>query len=166
VLTGVAALIAVSVLALALAGPARRIRICRRSYPPGALAESSWGDFSRAVLARPSVLLQWLRIPVLAGLAIGLITITRQRVRRKCRSDVEGDDREHLGVVVEATPIAIIVLDDRGHIALANEHAQLMFGYSADELRDRDVALLVPSGFAPNTSRFAASIRARPRAGR
>ncbi len=60
---------------------------------------------------------------------------------------MEGDDREHLGVVVEATPIAIIVLDDRGHIALANEHAQLMFGYSADELRDRDVALLVPERF-------------------
>ena len=53
---------------------------------------------------------------------------------------MEGDDREHLGVVVEATPIAIIVLDDRGHIALANEHAQLMFGYSADELRDREAS--------------------------
>jgi hypothetical protein len=78
VLTGVAALIAVSVLALALAGAGPPdTHFVARSYPPGALAESSWGDFSRAVLARPSVLLQWLRIPVLAGLAIGLITITR-----------------------------------------------------------------------------------------
>jgi hypothetical protein len=41
------------------------------------LAENSWGDFSRAVLARPSLLLQWLRLPVLAGLALGLVAVTR-----------------------------------------------------------------------------------------
>ena len=47
------------------------------SSTPGTLAESSWGDFSRAVLARPSLLLQWLRLPVLAGLALGLFAVTR-----------------------------------------------------------------------------------------
>jgi hypothetical protein len=78
ILTTIAALIALSVLALALAGfgPGNTDFVAR-AYPPGALAESSWGGFSRAVLARPSLLLQWLRIPVLAGLALGLYAIAK-----------------------------------------------------------------------------------------
>jgi hypothetical protein len=44
-------------------------------YPPGALAEASWGDFSRAALMRPSFLMQWLRVPTLAGLGCGLAAI-------------------------------------------------------------------------------------------
>ena len=46
-----------------------------RAYPPNALAELSWGDFSRVALARPSVMMQWLRIPTMAGLACGLLSI-------------------------------------------------------------------------------------------
>jgi hypothetical protein len=46
-----------------------------RTYPPNALAELSWGDFSRVALARPSVMMQWLRIPTMAGLACGLLAI-------------------------------------------------------------------------------------------
>jgi hypothetical protein len=78
VLTGVAGLIAVSVLALAWAGfgPGDTHYVAH-AYPPDALAEQSWGDFSRAVLARPSLLLQWLRVPVLVGLGLGLFAITR-----------------------------------------------------------------------------------------
>jgi hypothetical protein len=78
VLTVIAAFIAISVLALALAGfGPGPTPFAAHVYPPDALAERSWGDFSRAVLARPSVLLQWLRIPILAGLAMGLVAITR-----------------------------------------------------------------------------------------
>ncbi len=77
VLTAIAGVIAVSVLALALAGfGPHDTPFIAHAYPPGALAENSWGDFSREVLARPSLLLQWLRIPVLTGLAIGLLAIT------------------------------------------------------------------------------------------
>jgi hypothetical protein len=78
VLTGIAAVIAVSVLALAFAGfGPGETHFVARAYPPDGLAENSWGDFSRAVLARPSLLLQWLRLPVLAGLALGLVAVTR-----------------------------------------------------------------------------------------
>jgi hypothetical protein len=78
VLTVIAAVIAVSVLALALdgMGPGTAQYVVR-SYPPGALAEQSWGDFSRAELARQSILMQWLRVPVLVGLALGLLAVTR-----------------------------------------------------------------------------------------
>ena len=32
------------------------------AYPPGALAEATWGDFSRSTLMRPSLMMQWLRV--------------------------------------------------------------------------------------------------------
>jgi hypothetical protein len=46
-----------------------------RAYPPDALAELSWGEFSRTVLMRPSLMMQWLRVPTLAGLACGLAAV-------------------------------------------------------------------------------------------
>jgi hypothetical protein len=78
VLTAVAMGIALSVLALALAGfGPGEVPFVAQAYPPGALAEVSWSAFSRAALARPSVLMQWLRVPVLVGLALGLTALTR-----------------------------------------------------------------------------------------
>lgn len=71
-----AAAIVFSLLALATLGfgPAEA-HFVARVYPPGALAETSWGDFSREALMRPSILMHWLRIPTLGGLACGLIAI-------------------------------------------------------------------------------------------
>jgi hypothetical protein len=73
-----AALIGFSLLALALAGlgppPAHFVP---HAYPPGALAEASWGDFSRSTLMRPSLMMQWLRVPTLLGIACGLAAIVR-----------------------------------------------------------------------------------------
>ena len=76
VLTISSAAICLSVLAFAYLGlgPAEAHFIAH-SYPPNALAESSWGDFSRAALMRPSLLMQWLRLPTLAGLGCGLAAI-------------------------------------------------------------------------------------------
>ncbi|MDB5095113.1 MAG: hypothetical protein JWO85_3214 [Candidatus Eremiobacteraeota bacterium] len=78
VLTLVAAGLGLSLLALALLGfgPAPN-QFTAHTYPPDALAEASWGDFSRAALMRPSLLMQWLRLPTLAGLACGLVAIVR-----------------------------------------------------------------------------------------
>jgi hypothetical protein len=78
VLTGIAAVLAISLLVLALAGLGPpTVHFVARSFPPNALAENSWGDFSRVALARPSLLLQWLRLPTLVGLALGLFAMTR-----------------------------------------------------------------------------------------
>jgi hypothetical protein len=71
-----AAAIGVSLLALAVAGfGPTEAHFVARAYPPNALAELSWGDFSRVALARPSLMMQWLRIPTMAGLACGLTAI-------------------------------------------------------------------------------------------
>jgi hypothetical protein len=78
VLAAVAALIGFSLLAFAYLGlgPAT-IHFVGHTYPPNALAEESWGAFSRAALARPSFMMQWLRIPTMVGLACGLTAIVR-----------------------------------------------------------------------------------------
>jgi hypothetical protein len=78
VLAGIAAAIVVSVLVLAIGGAGPGVtHFVPHAYPSNALAEESWGAFSRAVLERSSPLMQWLRVPVLAGLALGLFVITR-----------------------------------------------------------------------------------------
>ena len=86
VLTGISAIIALSLFALAFAGlgPAT-VHFVAHAYPPDALAEVSWGDFSREALARPSLMMQWFRLPTLAGLACGLIAIV-QAVRSESRA--------------------------------------------------------------------------------
>jgi len=77
-LAGGAACIVMSVVVLAALGlgPAP-VHFVPHAYPPNALAELSWGDFSRSALMRPSVMMQWLRLPTFAGLACGLLAILR-----------------------------------------------------------------------------------------
>ncbi|HYW54372.1 MAG TPA: glycosyltransferase 87 family protein [Dongiaceae bacterium] len=86
-LSAAAALIGFSLLALALAGlgppPAHFVA---HAYPPGALAEASWGDFSRSTLMRPSLMMQWLRVPTLVGIASGLAAIVRVACSSPLRS--------------------------------------------------------------------------------
>lgn len=73
-----AACIGFSLLALALTGLGPpHVDFVAKPYPPDSLAELSWGDFSRAALMRPSLMMQWLRLPTLAGLACGLLAIVR-----------------------------------------------------------------------------------------
>jgi len=83
-----AACIGFSLLGLALTGlgPAT-IDFVPKSYPPNSLAELSWGDFSRAALMRPSVMMQWLRLPTLAGLACGLLAIARAAYATRVAAD-------------------------------------------------------------------------------
>lgn len=73
-----AAAIGFSVLLLAVLGfgPSEAHFVAGR-YPAGALAETSWGDFSRSALIRGSLLMQWLRIPTLAGLGCALFAVAR-----------------------------------------------------------------------------------------
>jgi len=83
-----AACIGFSLLLLALwgFGPAP-VHFVARPYPPDALAELSWGDFSRSVLMRPSFMMQWLRVPTMAGLACGLAAVAWAAFGDAVRSD-------------------------------------------------------------------------------
>jgi hypothetical protein len=82
-LVALATVIAMSVLALALTGLGpRATHFVAHHDAPTALAEANWARFSRSELSRPSVLLQWLRVPVMLGLGMGLIAIARAAYAR------------------------------------------------------------------------------------
>jgi PAS domain S-box-containing protein len=49
-------------------------------------------------------------------------------------------------VIVELAPDAILVIDERGHIVLANSAAEVMFGYDRETLVSLGVDALVPDG--------------------
>jgi two-component system sensor kinase FixL len=67
--------------------------------------------------------------------------------------------------VVEAAPSAILLVDDSGMIALANAHAETLFGYRREELIAKPVEMLMPERFrAPHVglrSAYARDARAR-----
>lgn len=54
---------------------------------------------------------------------------------------------EHLRLVIEATPIAMVVASEGGCITLANKHAYVLFGFGAGELVGKPVDMLVPERF-------------------
>jgi two-component system, sensor histidine kinase and response regulator len=56
-------------------------------------------------------------------------------------------DPEHLRLVVEAAPIAIVVVDPDGRITLVNEQCERLFGYDRGELLERSIEMLVPERF-------------------
>ena len=56
-------------------------------------------------------------------------------------------DPEHLRLMVDAAPIAIIVADCDGRITLANAQGARIFGYAGDELLGRPIESLVPDRF-------------------
>src|SRR6185295_3487196 len=49
-----------------------------------------------------------------------------------------------LRLVVEATPNAIVMVDDRGRITLVNSQAEQLFGYPRAELIGQPIEMLVP----------------------
>ncbi|MHB8438094.1 MAG: PAS domain S-box protein [Acidimicrobiales bacterium] len=49
-------------------------------------------------------------------------------------------------IIVELAPDAILVVDERGHIELANRAAEVMFGYDREALAHLGVDALVPKG--------------------
>jgi hypothetical protein len=82
-----AAGIGLSVLVLALLGMGpSETHFVAGAYPADALAETSWGDFSRSALIRGSLLMQWLRVPTLVGLGCALWAVARVAFARRERT--------------------------------------------------------------------------------
>lgn len=91
-----AAGVELSLLLLAVAGLGpSEIHFIARTYPPTALAEASWGDFSQAALMRPSFLMQWLRVPTLLGFACMLGAIAYAGIDTAAPSPPSLKDRIH-----------------------------------------------------------------------
>jgi len=62
-------------------------------------------------------------------------------------------DSAMLGLL-EAAPDAIVIVDNNGDIALVNEQAEKVFGYSRSEMVGREVELLVPPRYHQHHTRY------------
>ncbi|MBY0277407.1 PAS domain S-box protein [Candidatus Binatia bacterium] len=69
-------------------------------------------------------------------------------------------------LVVEASPNAMLIVNDAGRIVLVNEAVERLFGYRRDELLGKPVEILVPERFRANhpsnRRRYAEQASARP----
>jgi two-component system, sensor histidine kinase and response regulator len=71
---------------------------------------------------------------------------------------------EHLGALIEGAPVAIVVVDGSGRIALANAQVERIFGYERAELLGMPVEQLVPERFRHGHSLLRSTYAAAPAA--
>src|SRR5712691_11340975 len=71
---------------------------------------------------------------------------------------------EKFRLVVEASPSGIILVNDRGRIALVNSQTEKLFGYGREELVGKPVEILVPERFASQHPDHRAEFLAAPTA--
>jgi PAS domain S-box-containing protein len=88
-------------------------------------------------------------------------------VSKICRDITESKRaEERFRLAVESAPSAMLMVDDKGQIVLANVQAERLFGYSKQELLGRSIEMLVPSRFRgrhpQHRSEFHAAPRSRP----
>lgn len=67
-----------------------------------------------------------------------------------------------LTAIIESAPMAIIMIDDQGHVVLANKEAEILFGYHREELLGQPVEVLVPQEFRRNHPELRSTFFAHP----
>ncbi len=82
-----------------------------------------------------------------SGVIVGASTIARDITARSAQLQQLKDSEERLRSIVEAAVDGIVVIDARGAIEAFNPAAERLFGYSADEVRGRNVRLLMPEPY-------------------
>ena len=80
--------------------------------------------------------------------------------------DAADQSEAYFRTLLESAPDAMIIVDEEGQIAIVNEQAEKMFGYSRDELLGQKVETLLPKRLrkrhVANRGRFAADPSLRP----
>jgi PAS domain S-box-containing protein len=98
------------------------------------------GPFAGGSLDQHLILLvTFMAVVGMTGLLLGAVTTERWRAEERLR---ESEDRFRR--VVEASPSALVMIDQTGRIALVNGQADAVFGYARDELIGQPVEILVP----------------------
>jgi protein-histidine pros-kinase len=76
------------------------------------------------------------------------------------------DSEAYFRTILESAPDAMIIIDDRGKIAVVNGQAETMFGYARDEMLGQTVEMLLPERLrerhVKNRAAFAEDPRLRP----
>ena len=92
------------------------------------------------------------------GKLVGLLSVSRD-VTERARS------QQRLAALLEAAPDAIVVVDARGIIELANRQVETLFGYTRDEIVGHPVEMLVPEASQERHPGYRSSYLAEPTAG-
>jgi protein-histidine pros-kinase len=76
------------------------------------------------------------------------------------------DSEAYFRTILESAPDAMIIIDDRGKMAIVNGQAERMFGYTRDEMLGQAIEMLLPERLRErhvgNRARFAEDPRLRP----
>ncbi len=98
---------------------------------------------------------------LLIGLALSGIVLAYTEVRQ--RAEIALRESEALTrLVIDNAPDAILAVDDMGHIVLTNAEAEVIFGYSRDELLDMLIEDLLPERFREQHLRHRLRYKANP----
>ena len=91
----------------------------------------------------PTIVMPGIFIVVLAmGYELGWDVIAAAKLASQLQAS-----EQRFRAVVEAVPSAILLVDDKGMIALANAQAEAVFGYQREELIAKPVEMLIPERF-------------------
>jgi PAS domain S-box-containing protein len=78
---------------------------------------------------------------------VGFAKLTRDLTEQRRGDEALRRSEERFRRVVEATPNAMVMIDQAGRIAMVNAQTERVFGYSRTELLGQSVEMLVPERF-------------------
>jgi PAS domain S-box-containing protein len=78
---------------------------------------------------------------------VDFLTIVQKSANRSKATLTEDPGDQRLRGLLEAAPDAMIIVDGRGRIILANHQMQKIFGYTREELAGQPIEMLVPERF-------------------
>ncbi|MBW4331559.1 PAS domain S-box protein [Stakelama sp. CBK3Z-3] len=78
------------------------------------------------------------------GATAAFCQITRDITREKADQSALARNEQHLRSILATVPEAMIVIDERGIILSFSTAAETLFGYSEEEVRGRNVGMLMP----------------------
>lgn len=114
----------------------RRWKISEQSLPPGSVV-----NFRELTLWQ---LYKWRILGVLALIALQSLLIAFLLIERR-RRQIAAEARRHLATIVESSDDAILSKTLDGRILSWNAGAELMYGYSANEMIGQPVSKLAPA---------------------
>jgi len=89
------------------------------------------------------------------GTMLGAILVFRDVTERRLAEDT-------LRLAIEGSPIANVMIDDRGHIVLVNSATERLFGYDRQTLLGQPIEMLVPERFRHAHPAYRADFYASP----